>query len=379
MKIKNAKKYLAVALTAATLVTGVGFDSPTISYADTIEDSSSVNNEAVTGTDLFEKLVVSDGWQDDWAFDCKNVLYASNTPVKKVNKNFNLYKDNRYAVVFLTQKKANCQYDVDAGDYGLSGQKFDKTISAGNTTIDGETWYYYYFDFSTSYVDSYKLVASADTEMYIGLVSDKPTPENKIAESAPSVKDIKMKKNSMQRREYYAYTAFDCKLSSYPKDAEAVEWQTIDAKTKKVSATGETRSKEMGFHVNKGGVYKLQVRTRNTNSEGNKVYSDWKTIKTFITEPPYNLAKCKGTDHTFTYAFKSVPNATSYRIYMKSNKEKKYTFIKTVKKAGKVKITKYKGKKLDLNKNTYYVSVKAVTKVDGKTIVSTNDDYINNY
>ena len=91
MKIKNAKKYLAVALTAATLVTGVGFDSPTISYADTIEDSSSVNNEAVTGTDLFEKLVVSDGWQDDWAFDCKNVLYASNTPVKKVNKNFNLY------------------------------------------------------------------------------------------------------------------------------------------------------------------------------------------------------------------------------------------------------------------------------------------------
>lgn len=159
MKIKNAKKYLAVALTAATLVTGVGFDSPTISYADTIEDSSSVNNEAVTGTDLFEKLVVSDGWQDDWAFDCKNVLYASNTPVKKVNKNFNLYKDNRYAVVFLTQKKANCQYDVDAGDYGLSGQKFDKTISAGNTTIDGETWYYY-FDFSTSYVDSYKLVAS---------------------------------------------------------------------------------------------------------------------------------------------------------------------------------------------------------------------------
>lgn len=99
-----------------------------------------------------------------------------------------------------------------------------------------------------------------------------------------------------------------------------------------------------------------------------------------VKQPKINTSKSKIKKNSIYIKWGKVKNAKSYTIYMRKEGAKKWVKVKKVS-AGKTsyKITKFKGKKINVFKQDYEVTVMATAKINGKSYNSPKTRYIRTY
>lgn len=99
-----------------------------------------------------------------------------------------------------------------------------------------------------------------------------------------------------------------------------------------------------------------------------------------VKQPTIKTSKCKIKKNSIYLKWGKVKNAKSYTIYMRKEGAKKWVKVKKVS-ASKTsyKITKFKGKKINVYKQDYEVTVMATAKINGKSYNSPKTKYIRTY
>lgn len=101
---------------------------------------------------------------------------------------------------------------------------------------------------------------------------------------------------------------------------------------------------------------------------------------TTVKQPKLNASKSKIKKNSITIKWSKVKNAKSYTVYIRKKGGKKWTKVKKVSaKKTSYKITKYKGKKINVYKQDYEVTVMATAKIGGKTYNSPKTSYLRTY
>lgn len=102
--------------------------------------------------------------------------------------------------------------------------------------------------------------------------------------------------------------------------------------------------------------------------------SDWSSIVYTIAQPKVSTSKKLLKQNSITVKFSKIKGAKNYTIYIRKHGKKKWTKITTTTKT-KYKITKFKGKKINLKKTNYDYCVIANVKKGGKNIKSYTGEY----
>lgn len=99
-----------------------------------------------------------------------------------------------------------------------------------------------------------------------------------------------------------------------------------------------------------------------------------------VKQPTIKTSKCKIKKNSIYLKWGKVKNAKSYTIYMRKEGAKKWVKVKKLS-ASKTsyKITKFKGKNINVYKQDYEVTVMATAKINGKTYNSPKSKYIRTY
>lgn len=159
-------------------------------------------------------------------------------------------------------------------------------------------------------------------------------------------------------------------------NARKLEWQVIDVKNgNKVVNTDVSYTTGNIFYNLSRKIYAIQCRAVAYDSNYNDVYSAWSTQKYVISQPKVSTNKKYLKKNSITVSFKKIKGAKDYTIYMRKKGSSKWTKVKTTKK-NKYKITKFKGKSINLVNKTYEFCVIANAKVGKKTIKSAKKEYI---
>lgn len=159
-------------------------------------------------------------------------------------------------------------------------------------------------------------------------------------------------------------------------NARSLEWQIIDVKNgNKVVATDTSYTTGNIFYNMKRKLYAVQCRAVGYDSNYNNIYSDWSAKSYVIAQPEVSTSKKYLKKNSITVSFKKIKGAKDYTIYMRKKGSSKWTKVKTTKK-NKYKVTKFKGKSINLAKKSYEFCVIANAKVGKKTIKSSKSEYV---
>lgn len=160
---------------------------------------------------------------------------------------------------------------------------------------------------------------------------------------------------------------------------EGLEFQIIDEKTKKVvkTETAYTYGTQI-YNVKADRIYSVQVRAFAYDSNYDTVYSAWSGKKYMVAQPTINTKKSKLKSSSMKICWKKITGAKNYTVYVRKKGSKKWTKITTTKKTTYT-IKKIKGKKVNLKKTDYEVSIVANARISGKTVKSDNSKYIYTY
>lgn len=158
--------------------------------------------------------------------------------------------------------------------------------------------------------------------------------------------------------------------------AQKLEWQVIDIKNgNKVVATDTSYTTGTRIYNVGRKILAVQCRVVGYDSDHNEVYSDWSAKSYVIAQPKVSTSKKNLKKNSITVSFKKIKGAKDYTIYMRKKGSSKWTKVKTTSK-NKYKVTKFKGKKINLAKTDYEFCVVANAKVGGKTIKSSKSEYV---
>lgn len=134
------------------------------------------------------------------------------------------------------------------------------------------------------------------------------------------------------------------------------------------------------YGLSRKSVYYVKARAYAYDSNGEKMYSAWSSKKYFVPQPEINKTGSKLKKNSIKLKWAKVTGASKYTIYMRKKGGSKWSKVKTVKgKKGSCKITKYKGKSFNIQRNNYELKIKASAKIGGKTYNSTTNNYIYTY
>lgn len=159
-------------------------------------------------------------------------------------------------------------------------------------------------------------------------------------------------------------------------NARSLEWQVIDVKNgNKVVATDTSYTTGNIFYNMKRKLYAVQCRAVGYDSNYNNIYSGWSAKSYVIAQPKVSTSKKYIKKNSITVSFSKIKGAKDYTIYMRKKGSSKWTKIKTTKK-NKYKVTKFKGKSINLAKKSYEFCVIANAKVGKKTIKSSKSEYV---
>lgn len=375
MKKINVTKFLATTLAAATLLTG--FEVPSVVKAEDVTNYTETTTTTTTVTEdmydtLFEALTNSQKYYQE----LNQLIFESDKletvkSKKSISKTFDNTYNSDTQVTIVSKKPFS-------GEYIKSSCGFKETTSLGEKLFDkvklnGE--YYYLFADDSIVNNSYKtkitVIPDSDTEIGFIISRDKVSGEktkNVVSETPTSISGAAISAFEEYNGDYNKKSSYyNAKLKKFPKNAEAIEYCAVDLNGNTVFKN-ITYTKNMTVKVNPG-IYKLLVRTRNTNAANEKIYSNWKKVKTFITQPKIDFKNSvfvkKGKAVRIKYA--KVPGATKYEIWGAYSNQY-YKKLVTTKKTS-YDITKLNGKKINRKKDSIFYVV-AVTKVDGKEIRS---------
>jgi hypothetical protein len=200
-------------------------------------------------------------------------------------------------------------------------------------------------------------------------INNTNTANNSIGISAtPRISLAKMVKTDL----YVAAGNVDTNVTSY------LEYQVIDYSSKKVVKTETSYSLSDIIYGLGRKIYGVKVRAVGYDADYNTIYSGWSPVVYTIAQPKVSANKKFIKKNSITVSFKKIKGAKSYTIYMRQKGAKSWKKIKTIK-GNKYKITKFKGKKMNLTKKDYEYLVIANAKVGGKTIHSQKAEYIYTY
>jgi hypothetical protein len=186
--------------------------------------------------------------------------------------------------------------------------------------------------------------------------------------TTPKISLAKMVKTDL----YVTAGNVDTNATSY------LEYQVIDYSSKKVVKTETSYSLSNIIYGLGRKIYGVKVRAVGYDADYNTIYSGWSPVVYTIAQPKVSANKKLIKKNSITVSFKKIKGAKSYTIYMRQKGAKSWKKIKTIK-GNKYKITKFKGKKMNLTKKNYEYLVIANAKVGGKTIHSQKAEYIYTY
>ncbi len=163
--------------------------------------------------------------------------------------------------------------------------------------------------------------------------------------------------------------------------AEKLEWKIYDKKTGNcVKSETSYYAGDNFYGLNSRKVYYAICRAVGYDDNYNEVYSDWSGKKYFVTQPKITT-KSNSKDikvNSINIKWKKVTGAKSYTVYAKKETSNKWVKVKTTTKTS-YKLTKIKGKKLNLRASDYNFKVVTNAKVNGKTIKSSNKEFYEAY
>lgn len=147
-----------------------------------------------------------------------------------------------------------------------------------------------------------------------------------------------------------------------------------------VRSSSSTLNSARFYSLSRKNIYYVRARAFTYDSTGAKVYSKWGKKKFFVPQPDIKKSAVKLKKNSITLKWAKVTGAGKYTIYMRKRGGGKWSKVKTVKgKKSSCKITRYKGKGLNLNKKNFDIKIKASAKIGGKTYHSTTNNYIYTY
>lgn len=133
--------------------------------------------------------------------------------------------------------------------------------------------------------------------------------------------------------------------------------------------------------VNRNQVYYARVRGYAFDNNYNRVYSEWSGKKYFVPQPQItDKSKFYRRGDYISLKWKKITGAKNYTIQLRKRNGGKWSKVKTLPaKKTSYKITRFKGKKLNLNSNAYEIRMTATAKAGGKTIKSDASEYKQTY
>ena len=164
--------------------------------------------------------------------------------------------------------------------------------------------------------------------------------------------------------------------SGYDSNTVKIEWEVADVKAG-YSVVKSDDSYSAGTYIYGVPRKLLAVRCRAVayDSDYNDVYSNWSNWKYAVAQPKVSTNKKYLHKNSVTVKFNKIKGVKNYTIYMKKHNSKKWSKVKTTSK-NKVNITKFKGKRLNLLKNSYDICVVSNAKVGSSKVKSEKAEYI---
>lgn len=163
-------------------------------------------------------------------------------------------------------------------------------------------------------------------------------------------------------------------------NARKLEWEIYNKKGKLIKREISYYTKDTIYGITGRQVYYARVRAIGQDSDYNDVYSAWSGKKYFVTQP--KITTKSNSSHIKTTSvlikWKKVSGAKDYTVYAKKASSKKWVKVKTTKKTS-YKLTKIKGKKLNLRKSDYNFKVVTNAKAGGKKIKSSDKEFYRAY
>lgn len=194
------------------------------------------------------------------------------------------------------------------------------------------------------------------------------TPATTITVSKPSVDKVEIADGKVY-----------VKAKNIDANADRIEWEIYDKKTGKLVKSATSYNVDATIYgVNGRKVYYARCRVIAKDSYYNDVPSEWSGKKYFVTQPKITSTRKDVKVSSINIKWKKVTGAKNYTVYAKKEKSKKWVKVKTTSKTS-YKLTKIKGKKVNLRSSDYNFRVITNAKVNGKTIKSSNKEYCEAY
>lgn len=225
-----------------------------------------------------------------------------------------------------------------------------------------EVYMYYMYDDATEAYDFYTVDFTTDGSTNTNINPQQPT--NTTQAPTLTVAVPKVDKATIQKSTLYA------NASGYDGYTKNLEWRVLDVKNgNKVVKTDTSYSSATTMYSMARKIYAVQCRAVAYDANYNKVYSNWSAKKYVVSQPKTTTKKSNIKYHSVKISFKKIKGASSYTIYMRKHKTKKWTKVKTIKK-NSMTLTKFKGNTMNLESPSYDVCIVTNAKVGGKKIKS---------
>lgn len=162
---------------------------------------------------------------------------------------------------------------------------------------------------------------------------------------------------------------------------DGYEYGIYNSKSGALVKSGSSLSNSTSFYgLSRKNVYYVRARAYVYASNGNKVYSKWSSKKYFVPQPKISKKGSKLKQNRIILKWTKVSGASKYTIYIRKRGGKKWSKVKTVSgKKSSYTITKYKGKRINARNSNYEVTVRASSKIGGKTYNSGKNEYVYTY
>lgn len=159
---------------------------------------------------------------------------------------------------------------------------------------------------------------------------------------------------------------------------DGYEYGIYNAKSGKLVKSESSLSNSTSFYgLSRKNVYYARARAYVYAGNGSKIYSQWSGKKYFVPQPKISKKGSKVKQNRIILKWTKVSGTNKYTIYIRKRGGKKWSKVKTVGgKKSSYTITKYKGKRINIRNSSYEVTVKASSKIGGKTYHSGKNDYI---
>lgn len=153
-------------------------------------------------------------------------------------------------------------------------------------------------------------------------------------------------------------------------------------KGKPVQTVDESYYRSASFSkTNSQNIYSVKVRAYTwINGGTEKIYGDYSKTLYAVPQPKITSKKSDLKRNSVNLKWKKVTGATKYDIYVSRSEKSGYKKVATVKSNKKsYKITKFKGKTLNIHNKTHYIKIVTHAKFGKKTVKSSSKPQLSVY